>query len=285
MESILTKSLLQKNIGTPQQLDMAIKEVLQELILVSLSTTDFFSKAGFYGGTSLRVFHGLRRFSEDLDFALLKEDCDFRWTPYFKQIEQTFQRFGLRIETIEREKISATDTRSAFIKENAIETMKILLPDDMPLPSINHNQVTTIKFEVDTVPPEGATYEWLNLSQPFFANIRVFDIPSLFAGKISAVLLRQWKNRVKGRDFYDYLYYVGRGAKINMAYLSQNLAKTGRKEELSLDGLKKLLAERFETIDFQEAAKETARFLEKAEEVDCWDKDLFLSTLDRLEAR
>lgn len=284
MESVLTKMLMQKNIGTPQQLDMAIKEVLQELILASLSTTDFFSKAAFYGGTSLRIFYGLRRFSEDLDFSLLEKDPSFKWAPYFKQIEQTFERFGLKVETIEREKVSATDTRSAFIKENTIETMKILLPDDFAFPPLNHNQVTKIKFEVDTVPPRGATYQWLHLSQPFFANIRVLDLPSLFAGKISAVLLRQWKSRIKGRDFYDYLYYVGRNAKINLNYVSQNLAKAGITDPLSLERLKQMLADRFQTVDFKEAANEAATFLENPKEVETWDKEFFLATLERLSA-
>ena len=283
MENKLTEMIRAKRIETPQQIDMAVKEVLQELILAALSTTDFFSKAAFYGGTALRIFYGLRRFSEDLDFTMISPNPDFSWGPYFSQIKSHFARYGLMVEAVEREKVVSTDTRSAFIKQNTIETMKILLPADIVMPPLNHNQVTKIKFEVDTMPPEGATYQWLNLSEPFFSNVRVLDLPSLFAGKISAVLLRHWGSRIKGRDFYDYLYYVGRGAKINMAFLSANLEKAGVvSNPFTIVELKKMLAERFASIDFQEAALEASFFLENPEETKLWGLDYFLNTLDRL---
>ncbi|MCR5078366.1 MAG: nucleotidyl transferase AbiEii/AbiGii toxin family protein [Bacilli bacterium] len=264
-------------------IDFAIRETLQELILAALSKTDFFKKAAFYGGTALRIFYGLPRFSENLDFSLVKKDDSFHWDPYFDEIESVFNRYGLKIDALEKEKITKSDVRSAFVKQNTIETMKVILPSDIVAPRINHNQVTRIKFEADTLPPDGARYQWLNLTDPFYADIRVLDLPSLFAGKISAVLLRHWKNRVKGRDFFDYLFHVGRGSKINMEYLYQNLLKAGVKpEKWNMDVLKALLKERFESVDFVEAANETREFLDNPDDISKWDLSYFLSTLDRL---
>ena len=284
MENKLTEMLRRRLSDRPDHLSDAAKEVMQEVILAALSTTDFFSQAAFYGGTSLRIFHGLRRFSEDLDFSLLRSNPDFHWNPYFDAITRTFENYGARVEAIEREKISATDTRSAFLKENAIETMRLMLPSDFSMPQLNPDALIKIKFEIDVRPPENASYQWATLSDPFHSDVRVFDLPSLFAGKLSAVLMRGWKNRVKGRDYYDYMLYVGKRSKINFAYVQSNLEKAGYHfdKPLDLPELKKMLLERFQKVDFESAKADVVDFLDNPDDVKHWDYDYFASTLDYL---
>ena len=286
MKNRLMKMVMAKMADHPEELDYAIREVIQELVLAALSKTDFFAKAAFYGGTASRIFYDLPRFSEDLDFALLIPDPEFHWETYFKTIRNVFAIYGLNVETIEKVKIQGTDTRSAFIKENTIEIIQVVVPQGLFPTNINHNEATKVKFEIDINPPAGAHYEWLNLSDPFMVDVRVLNSSSLFAGKIAALLMRGWKNRVKGRDFFDYLFYVGKNTPINLEYLASNLRKGGmwKEETFSLDQLKNLLAERFSAIDFAEAYEEVRPFVLGNEVANHWNEEYFLRTLDRLHA-
>jgi predicted nucleotidyltransferase component of viral defense system len=284
MNNKLTEMVLSKNPRNDVELENKIKEVVQETILASLAKTNFFSNAAFYGGTCLRIFYGLPRFSEDLDFCLIAKDEKFSWDRYFQEIKKIFDIYGLKITLEQREKIVASDTRSAFLKENTIETLTVLFPD-MKIKNINHNSLIKVKFEVDIEPPYGANYSWLNVSEPFFGDVKTLDIPSLFAGKISAILSRPWKNRVKGRDLYDYLFYIGKGASINLKYLENNLIKAKLIEQftiLDLDLLKQLLTDKFNVIDYEEAKNDVKDFIEEQNSLLNWSKQYFIDSLERL---
>lgn len=249
-----------------------------------MAKTNFFSKATFYGETCLRIFYGLPRFSEDLDFCLINEDKDFSWDVYFLEIKKIFDIYGLKIILEEREKIVASDTRSAFLKENTIEILTILFPD-MNIKNIDHNALIKVKFEIDIESPIGANYSWLNMSETFFADIKTLDILSLFVGKISAILCRPRKNRVKGRDLYDYLYYISKGAYINLKYLKNNLINSKIIDEslkIDLYVLKQLLADIFNKIDFQEAKNDVKNFIKDQRTLLNWSNKYFIDLLERL---
>lgn len=284
MINVLTKMVLDKKPLSDDEYRSSLKEVIQETILCALSTTDFFTKAAFYGGTAARIFSGLPRFSEDLDFTLLGKNNDFSWKPYFSAIEKTFRTYGLSVVAQEKEKIANTDIRSAFLKENEIETLSVILPEEEHLRAINHNQVIKIKFEVDSNPPLGFNTRYAFLSDPFASNVRLLDNGSLFAGKIGAVISRSWGHRVKGRDLYDYLFYVSKRVTINTDFLISVLKKSeieclwGDKEA----GIKQLLKEKFSSIDYALASEDVRPFLKDASVIDIWSPEYFISTLDDL---
>lgn len=117
-------------------------------------------------------------------------------------------------------------------------------------------------------------------------EVKVFDESTLFAGKIHALICRNYKNHVKGRDYYDYLFYIGKGTKFNLEYLKNKLINTNdnfNKEEITLDKVKELLKERFESVDYELAKKDVSNFILDKNSLNIWKKELFISTLELLE--
>lgn len=275
MNSIIKEMLSHYQIVSLDNEKMAMKEVVQEVILCALYKAGFFEIAAFYGGTSLRIFHGLDRFSEDLDFSLIKENPSFEWSPYFPFLEKEFESLGLRFRVIEKKNSKETSIRSAFAKGNLKETILEFFPADSS--SLHPDEMLTIKFKVDTLPPHGGEYEMKYRLLPSYYGARLFKLPFLFAGKIGAILTRKYSSRVKGRDLYDYLFYLSKGVKVNLPYVSELLNRSGliKKEELSLDGLKKLLFDRFEAIDYSQAKADVAPFMHESSKLDIWDADFF----------
>lgn len=190
----------------------AMKEVMQEIVLYGLSRAGFFREAAFYGGTALRIFYGLDRFSEDLDFSLMTSNPNFDLKAYFPELEKTVRSFGLNVVISEKEKNKESAIRSAFLKGNTKEHFLLFYADEVTANSITKNEALKIKFEIDTMPPAFATFERRFCLAPMPYEINLYDEPSLFAGKIHAVLCRAWQNRVKGRDLYDYVFYIDREA-------------------------------------------------------------------------
>lgn len=284
MDNILAEILRRRNPASGADAERKAREVLQETILYALGKTSFFEKAAFYGGSAGRIFYGLPRYSEDLDFTLLKEDAAFTWEDYFPTIQKVLTSFGLKPGPLQKEKIGAADTRSAFLKENRIETMGLLFPMGIALPSYGKEQLIKIKFEVDTNLPSDFSATYLSRMEPSYFDARVLDEPSLFAGKIGAVLTRAWKNRVKGRDLFDYLFYLSRGVKINLPFLEAQLrkAKFDFSAPLTLEVLKELLKKRFLSLNYSLAIEDVSPFLEDAAPLSHWNAEYFLATLNRL---
>ncbi len=254
----------------------AIKEVIQEIILCGLSRAGFFDKAVFYGGTALRIFYGLDRFSEDLDFSLKEKDETFNLSTYFPVLEKEIKALGLNMKIEEKEKTTESAIKSAFIKGDTKEHM---------LYSYSDQELIKIKLEVDTNPPSLATYEHKFSLRPIPYEINMYDIPSLFAGKIHAVLCRGWKNRVKGRDLYDYIFYIQHSAPINLAHLKERLVQSGvfnSSDDLTLDLLKQMLYERFEDIDYENAKQDVSTFIKDNKSLDLWSKEFFQSITNEL---
>lgn len=264
----------------------AIKEIVQEIVLSGLSRGGFFDKAVFYGGTCLRIFHGLNRFSEDLDFALLNKDEDFNIEDYFPAIKKELISYGLDMDVVKKEKSKGdNDIQSAFVKGNTQILLMSFFPNNNEVDNVIKDQTIKIKFEIDTDNPKGGVVETKYRLLPAPYEIKVFDEPTLFAGKIHAILCREYKNRIKGRDYYDYLFYCAKGTKINLEYLENKLKNSNKissDTKLNLPSLKKMLQERFASVDYNLARKDVSSFITDQESLSLWSKELFLSTLDYL---
>ncbi len=258
----------------------AIKEVLQEVVLAGLSKTDFFTHAAFYGGTALRIFYGMDRFSEDLDFSLLVADDTFDINKYFKPISDIVKSLGLNFEVSKKDKANGSNIDSAFIKGNTRETLITIYPDSADSNRIIHNEKIIIKFEVDVNPPMYADTELKFRLLPFPYQVRVYDQKSLFAGKIHAVIARSWKNRVKGRDLYDFIYYLSLDTKVNLKHLEARLKQTKIIEKdvkLTRELLIELLQNRFDHIDYEIAKSDIKPFIKNQNNLDIWSSDFFKS--------
>lgn len=264
----------------------AVKEVLQEVVLAGLSKTDFFKHAAFYGGTALRIFYGMNRFSEDLDFSLLVATETFDMSKYFKPISDVVNSLGLNFEVSKKDKTTNSNIDSAFIKGNTKETIITIYPDTADASRIIHNEKIIIKFEVDVNPPLYAKTEIKFRLLPFPYRVRIYDQPSLFAGKIHAVIARSWKNRIKGRDLYDYIYYLSLDMKVNLKHLEARLKQTKTIEEdinLTRELLIEILDKRFEYIDYEIAKSDIRPFIQDHSSLDIWSSIFFKSITKNLE--
>lgn len=258
----------------------ALKEVLQEIILAGLSKTDFFNHAAFYGGTALRIFYGLNRFSEDLDFSLIATNPSFNVDKYLKPVKDIFASLGLDFEVTKKEKTHDSNIDSAFVKGNTKDTMLIIYPESDALDQVVNNEKITIKFEFDVHPPEYAKTEIKYRLLPFPYQIRIYDQPSLFAGKIHAVIARSWKHRVKGRDLYDFLFYLSMNTKVNLKHLEARLKQThtiNENSKLDKNQLINLLNQRFDLIDFDAAKLDIKPFIKDIYSLDLWSGSFFKS--------
>ena len=284
MDSKLHELVSKYNIVTIENKKNAIKEIIQEIVLVGLYKAKFFDKAAFYGGTALRIFYGLNRFSEDLDFSLIEKDNNFNFDNYFPSIVDVAHKYGLNVEITSKEKIESTDIKSAFLKSNIIETITLFFGEE-DVKHINHNERIKIKFEVDITPPPLVTYEIKYRLSPEPYSIRLYDKESLFSGKLHAVICRGWKSRVKGRDLYDYIFYLQNDIKFNLIHLQERLIDSNfitRDDEFNLEIVKNILKRRFEQIDFDEAKDDVKPFIKDKDVLDVWSKKFFISITDSL---
>lgn len=256
----------------------AMKEIMQEIVLCGLSRAEFFKEAAFYGGTALRIFYGLDRFSEDLDFSLEEKNPTFNLSAYFPQLKKEVSAFGLNVEISEKEKTNDSTIRSAFLKGNTKEHLLLFYADDPITTNIAKNEVVKIKFEVDVCPPSFATFEHRYRLLPIPYEVKLYDMSSLFAGKVHAVLCRAWQSRIKGRDLYDYVFYLSRGAKLNRRHLRERLIDSGAlpaEAECSLAEVKQMLKERFDTIDFVQAKRDVEPFIQDPSTLQVWSSSFF----------
>lgn len=263
----------------------AMKEIIQEIVLCGLSRAGFFEQAAFYGGTALRIFYGLDRFSEDLDFSLRETNLDFDLSSYFPVLEKEVRSFGLNVTITEKKKTKESNIRSAFLKGNTKEHLLLFYTDADLSHGVPRDEVVKIKFGVDVNPPSRATYETKYRLLPAPYAVRLYDMPSLFAGKIHAVLCRAWQNRVKGRDLYDYVFYLSRGASVNREHLRERLLQNGYIQETSqctLPEIKKMLCDRFDSIDYAQAKQDVIPFIHDPGSLNLWSADFFKQITETL---
>jgi predicted nucleotidyltransferase component of viral defense system len=277
MNSALNDMLNAYQPKTPTDYQNALREIVQEITLLGLWRGGFFGHAAFYGGTALRIFHGLRRFSEDLDFTRLSPNDDSRLDRYLPGIATELESWGFTFEAEAKSDGDRTGIESAFLKGNTqLNLIHVGAPADLAR-RLPRSQALRIKLEMDLQPPPYATTEVRTQLLPSPYQVTLYDLGSLFAGKLHAVLCRGWKSRIKGRDFYDFVWYVGRQIKPNLAHLEARMRQSGHwdGESITPKVLQNLLRERFSSIDFKKAAAEVRIFLSDPRELDLWSKDFF----------
>lgn len=282
--SVLEQMLAHYQTNTIEEKKNALKEVVQEVALCGLSRAGFFKNAAFYGGTALRIFYGLDRFSEDLDFSLIAPSTDFQLQRYFSGLANELSSLGLRFSIEEKLKTVDSAIKSAFLKGNTKE--HILSIYDAQNIHIHPDEVIKIKLEIDTHPPAFAQFENKYRLLPTPYQVKLYDMPSLFSGKLHAVLCRAWKNRIKGRDLYDYIFYLARREKVNGEHLRARLEDSGALERGALftrDTLLEMLNQRFETIDFEQAKQDILPFMTDPSQLDLWSKDFFMDITKNLQ--
>lgn len=286
MQQVLAQMLSKYQIRDIDDKKNAIKEIVQEVVLCGLSRGGFFKDAAFYGGTALRIFYGLDRFSEDLDFSLVSQNPDFDLTKYFSYIENETKSLGLNFSVSEKAKSFDSNVKSAFLKGNTKEHILTFYEESNDTNIINKDELISIKFEVDINPPMGATFETKFSLLPSPYQVRLYDMPSLFAGKIHACLCRNWKTRVKGRDFYDYVFFLAMGAKVNLVNLKAKLVQSkfiAEDYDLTIENLKTLLNERFSNMDFAQAKEDVLPFVKDKSKLDLWSKEFFIEITKTLQ--
>lgn len=287
MNTIITQMIQKYDDRLPYNRDHVVKEIMQEMVLCGLSRAGFFKEAAFYGGTALRIFYEMDRFSENLDFSLQSTNDHFDLSEYFPILEKEIQAFGLHLEVSEKIKSIDSDIKSAFLKGNTKEHY-LLFYGDNDISGIHPGEKIRIKFEVDTNPPEFAQFEHKYRLLPSPYEITLYDAPSLFAGKIHAVLCRSWKNRVKGRDLYDYVFFLSRSTPVNLLHLQSRLRQNGylaETEHISLPDLKNRLSEHFQQINYVQAIEDVKPFIRNRDALSVWSSDFFTQITDQLTAR
>ena len=278
MNTVIEEMLKSYQVDNIYDRKNAMKKIMQEIVLCGLSRAGFFKEAAFYGGTALRIFYGLDRFSEDLDFSLEQINLDFDLCSYFPVLEKEVKAFGLNVEIQEKEKTKDSNIRSAFLKGNTKEHLLLFYADERDVGTVAKNEVVKIKFEVDTNPPAFATYEHKYRLLPVPYEIRLYDMPSLFAGKIHAVICRGWQSRIKGRDLYDYIFYLSKAVTVNQKHLRARLIDSGyisENQECTLEEIKTMLKNRFDSIDFLQARKDVEPFIRDTSILDIWSSEIF----------
>ncbi|GAA7176908.1 nucleotidyl transferase AbiEii/AbiGii toxin family protein [Helicobacter pylori] len=273
--NIIEQMLKKYNPQSETELINALKEIFQEITLLGLYRGGFFNKAAFYGGTSLRILYGLERFSEDLDFSLLEKNKNFDIEKYFPSIVSEFEALGLEISLNKKSKSSDTNIESAFLKnDTSIHTLNI---EAKGLKNIHSGRKIKIKLEVDVNPPLKFQTESKTLFLPMTFNVRTMTLPNLYAGKMHALLFRSWKNRVKGRDWFDFEWYVKNNSPLNLEHLCQRMKESGnfKKDILTKEEFVKLLYNKIDTLDIQQAINEVKGFVKDARVFDFWSKDYF----------
>lgn len=255
--------------STEQQRRNAIFEVNQQVILSGLYNGGFFDVAAFYGGTCLRIFHGLQRFSEDMDFSLLAPDEDFDFERYFQPIIDGFAVVGREVEIRKKDKRNFGKVESAFLKDNT----------DVYDVSFQTDKSIKIKIEVDTWPPLSFRTEQKLLLQPHSFMTRCFALPDLFAGKMHALVYRAWKNRVKGRDWYDFEWYVRHNIPLGFRHLSERVLQFNNETIDPAEFLVRL-KDRFATANMNQVKSDVLPFVRNPKELDIWSNDYFISLAD-----
>ncbi len=265
MNDIYQNMLSEYDLSTDQAIRNATFEVNQQVILAGLYQGGFFDKAAFYGGTCLRIFHGLQRFSEDMDFSLFETNDNFDFIQYFQPIIDEFAAIGRHVEIKKKDKRNFGKVESAFLKDNT----------DVYDVSFQTEKSIKIKIEVDTNPPLQFSTEQKLLLEPRSFMTRCFTLPDLFAGKMHALVYRTWKNRVKGRDWYDFEWYVRHKVPLDFNHLQERIKEFNgcekNKEEFLED-----LRNRLDSADINQVKADVLPFIKNPKELEIWSNDYFL---------
>ena len=256
---------------TEQQKRNATFEVNQQIILAGLYNGGFFDEAAFYGGTCLRIFHGLQRFSEDMDFSLFAPNKAFDFSRYFQPIIDEFALVGRKVEITKKDKKAFGKVESVFLKDNT----------DVYDVTFQTEKSVKIKIKVDTQPPLKFNTEQKLLLLPKSFMVRCYTLPNLFAGKMHALLYRTWKNRVKGRDWYDFEWYIRHNTPLDFNHLHERTLQFNQ-EDISKELFLEKLKQRLSTADINQVKADVLPFVRNPKELDIWSNDYFLQLASKI---
>jgi predicted nucleotidyltransferase component of viral defense system len=281
MIELIQKRLSSYRVNGPIEEENALKEIVQEIILFALWQADFFENAAFQGGTSLRVLHGLSRFSEDIDFILQEPDPAFSWGPYLEKLVEICMEFGIMPEALDKNHMDR-NVRSALIKDNSIANQL-----NLSFVGAQMARGLKIKLEIDCNPPAGSVFEYAYLDFPVDFEVCHQDLSSNFALKTHALLCRPY---LKGRDWYDFNWYVARKISPNLVLLQNALFQYGpyKNQDLNIDidWVNCALSEKISLIGWKSAAADVERFLKPVEQksLELWGEKFFLTRLSKLKS-
>lgn len=253
--------------------ESAQREVMQKIALAGLNRGGFFEHAAFYGGTCLRIFHGLNRFSEDMDFSLIEKDSNVHIENYFQPIVDEFRAIGMPVEIAKKDKKAFGRVESAFLKEDT-EAYDI---------KFQTRKMLKVKIELDTNPPLQFSTEQRLLMQPYSFSVRIFTLPDLYAGKMHALVYRAWQRRIKGRDWYDFEWYVRNGIALDFNHLQARI-KEFSGEDLNQDQFMEQLRNKLATSDIDNVKQDVLPYIshKQRRELDFWSNDYFLQLADMI---
>ena len=280
----MIKEWLQEyNPQTQQQTYDAIREIMQEIALAGLQRSGFFEKAAFYGGTALRIFYQLDRYSEDLNFSLLAIDPGFSLEPYFEAVTSEFRALGMTVSINEKKKSVISSVESAFLKSDTV-WKELVLEEVIPQLGLTNMPSIKIKIEVDKKPPLGFVTEEKLLLRPFSFYVKCFTLSSLFAGKMHALLFRKWKNRVKGRNWYDLEWYIKKRIPLDIDHFLLRAKDTGdwQGSSISKEDILDLLKKKIETVDIKNVKEDIERFIPDHTVLDIWSREYFIQLIQQL---
>ena len=285
----IAKMLEKYDLSTADKTYEALREILQEIVLLGLSRAGFFDHALFYGGTALRILHGLDRFSEDLDFSLISPDANFDLSIYEDRVIEALHSFGFEV-TIQLKNRDST-IKSAFLKGNTSQhLLNIEAPADI-VKTFGQGRLVKIKFEVDTQPPLYFESEKKTLLVPSPFTINTMTLPSLFAGKMHAILCRNWSSRPKGRDWYDLLWYISHGYALDMKHLNARLQQNCSWQEnhgvtipenIDENYILELLKVRIDDLDITAAKRDIEVFISDKMVLELWSRDFFMDVIQKI---
>lgn len=262
-----------------------IREILQQTALLGLERQGFFEKAAFYGGTALRILYGLDRFSEDLDFTLLKPNENFDFAPFLEGMKRELLSFGFNMEVTKKVKSIETSIVSAFMKMNTIE-LYLAIGEEKKSKNVIHNEKIQIKLEVDINPPPHARFENHLVLNPVTFYVLTLHKSDLFAGKMAAILYRAWKGRVKGRDWYDLIWYIQNKVPLRLSYLEACLRQSGNlgpNDSLDRHKLIEMLNVKIQSIDWESAKVDMRSFISDPHTLDIWSSHFFSALINHLQ--
>ncbi len=265
----------------------ALREIVQKIALLGLWRSKFFEHAAFYGGTALRMIHGLDRFSEDMDFSLLQPGPAFEFDARLAAARQELEAFGLACEV--RSRAPRESPIRAGVLRGQVRDLLVAIEAPAGVSAGMHpEQRLKVKLEIDCDPPPDFETEARILLLPVPHSVRVYRPCDLFAGKLHAVLTRRWKSRVKGRDWYDLVWFLGRGIAVRLLHLQRRLENSGdrpRGKPLELAELQELLYARIAGLDITAAREDVEPFLDDRAGLSLWSRDFFSQLIrDHLQA-
>ncbi len=278
MQEAVSQMLAKYQCRRAEDYVQALREILQEIALLGLWRSKFFENAAFYGDTALRILYGLDRFSEDLDFSLLAPIPDFDLDRYSSALEKELAAFGFDVCVEGKNNSVQTAVQSAFLKADTVNQLLVIQSQAEIVRQIPPGQVVRIKLEVDTDPPGGFATENKYLLKPIPFSVRSYKLPDLFAGKMHALLCRRWKNRVKGRDWYDLVWYCSHHPRIHLAHLEKRMRQSGhwdRDVPLASVSFQALVAEAIDTLDVDQARNEVLPFVREPATLNIWSRNFF----------